>query len=98
MHSTNFTLGFILGGMLVAFQMFSGRLSQHVMRLVGLRQEFQQATFLIINPAVKRLGNVMNALAEPMTLIPTRANMSSTSRKIKSCLTPFIVVRSKHVR
>ena len=66
-------------GMLVAFQMFSGRLSQPVMRLVGLWQEFQQATFLIINPAVKRPGDVMNAPAEPMTLIPTRANVNQAT-------------------
>jgi ATP-binding cassette, subfamily B, bacterial HlyB/CyaB len=65
MHNSNFTIG-----MLVAFQMFSGRLSQPVMRLVGLWQEFQQADI-----AVKRLGDVMNAPAEPMTLIPTRANI-----------------------
>ena len=64
MHNTNFTIG-----MLVAFQMFSGRLSGPVLRLVGLWQEFQQADI-----AVKRLGDVMNAPAEPMTLIPTRAN------------------------
>lgn len=69
MHNTSFTIG-----MLVAFQMFSGRLSQPVMRLVGLWQEFQQADI-----AVKRLGDVMNAPAEPMTLIPTRANASQTT-------------------
>jgi subfamily B ATP-binding cassette protein HlyB/CyaB len=40
---------------LIPFQMFSGRLSQPVMRLVGLWQEFQQADI-----AVKRLGDVMN--------------------------------------
>lgn len=38
MHSTEFTIG-----MLVAFQMFSGRLSQPMLRLVGLWQQFQQA-------------------------------------------------------
>jgi subfamily B ATP-binding cassette protein HlyB/CyaB len=69
MHNTSFTIG-----MLVAFQMFSGRLSQPVMRLVGLWQEFQQADI-----AVKRLGDVMNAPAEPMTLIPTRAHASQTT-------------------
>ena len=68
MHNTNFTIG-----MLVAFQMFSGRLSGPVLRLVGLWQEFQQADI-----AVKRLGDVMNAPAEPMTLIPTRANTNQT--------------------
>ncbi|MGB7816821.1 MAG: peptidase domain-containing ABC transporter [Methylotenera sp.] len=79
MHNSNYAFGFILGGMLVAFQMFSGRLSGPVLRLVGLWQEFQQATFLIINPAVKRLGDVMNAPAEPMTLIPTRANVNQAT-------------------
>jgi ATP-binding cassette, subfamily B, bacterial HlyB/CyaB len=69
MHNSNFTIG-----MLVAFQMFSGRLSQPVMRLVGLWQEFQQADI-----AVKRLGDVMNAPAEPMTLIPTRANINQAT-------------------
>lgn len=64
MHNPNFTIG-----MLIAFQMFSGRLSQPVMRLVGLWQEFQQADI-----AVKRLGDVMNAPAEPISLIPARAN------------------------
>jgi subfamily B ATP-binding cassette protein HlyB/CyaB len=69
MHNSNFTIG-----MLVAFQMFSGRLSAPVLRLVGLWQEFQQADI-----AVKRLGDVMNAPAEPMTLIPTRANTNQTT-------------------
>jgi len=69
MHNPSFTIG-----MLVAFQMFSGRLSQPVMRLVGLWQEFQQADI-----AVKRLGDVMNAPAEPMTLIPIRANTNATT-------------------
>ena len=69
MHNSNFTIG-----MLVAFQMFSGRLSGPVLRLVGLWQEFQQADI-----AVKRLGDVMNAPAEPMTLIPTRANVNQAT-------------------
>ncbi|MHA7878624.1 MAG: peptidase domain-containing ABC transporter [Saccharospirillum sp.] len=55
-------------GMLVAFQMFASRLSQPVLRLVGLWQEFQQA-----NIAVTRLGDVMDAPAEPYTLTPSRA-------------------------
>ena len=63
MHDSNFTVG-----MLVAFQMFSGRLSGPVLRLVGLWQEFQQADI-----AVKRLGDVMDAPTEPMSLIPARA-------------------------
>ncbi len=60
--------------MLVAFQMFTSRLSEPVLRLVGLWQEFQQADI-----AVKRLGDVMNAPAEPMTLIPTRANINQAT-------------------
>lgn len=54
-------------GMLVAFQMFAGKLSQPVMRLVGLWQQFQQARL-----AVHRLGDLMNAPAEPYSLTPTR--------------------------
>lgn len=55
-------------GMLVAFQMFSGKLSQPVMRLVGLWAQFQQARL-----AVQRLGDVMNAPGEPYTLVPQRS-------------------------
>lgn len=62
MKSTEFTIG-----MLVAFQMFSGKLSQPVMRLVGLWQQFQQADL-----SVKRLGDVMNAPTEPYTIQPSR--------------------------
>jgi subfamily B ATP-binding cassette protein HlyB/CyaB len=62
MTSRDFTIG-----MLVAFQMFAGRLSQPVLQLVGLWQQFQQADI-----AVKRLGDVMSAPAEPHTLLPTR--------------------------
>ncbi len=54
-------------GMLVAFQMFAGKLSQPVMRLVGLWQQFQQARL-----AVERLGDLMNAPAEPYSLLPSR--------------------------
>lgn len=73
MHNSNFTIG-----MLVAFQMFSGRLSGPVLRLVGLWQEFQQADI-----AVKRLGDVMNAPTEPMTLTPTRDWSLSLSKGSK---------------
>lgn len=63
MDSDGFTIG-----MLVAFQMFSGRLSQPVLRLVGLYQEFQQTRI-----AVERLGDVVNIPQEPHTLVPHRA-------------------------
>ena len=62
MTSQEFTIG-----MLVAFQMFAGRLSQPMLHLVGLWQQFQQADI-----AVRRLGDVMNAPAEPYSLLPAR--------------------------
>jgi subfamily B ATP-binding cassette protein HlyB/CyaB len=62
MTSQEFTIG-----MLVAFQMFAGRLSQPMLHMVGLWQQFQQA-----NIAVARLGDVMNAPAEPYSLAPAR--------------------------
>jgi subfamily B ATP-binding cassette protein HlyB/CyaB len=55
-------------GMLVAFQMFAGKLSQPVMRLVGLWQQFQQARL-----AVRRLGDLMDVPGEPYGLRPVRA-------------------------
>lgn len=67
MHNPEFTIG-----MLVAFQMFSGRLSGPVLRLVGMWQEFQQADI-----AVKRLGDLMDAPAEPYSLIPGRTRQAA---------------------
>lgn len=64
MENDGFTVG-----MLVAFQMFSSRMSQPMMRLAGLWQEFQQA-----NIAVKRLGDILDMPQEPHTLIPSREN------------------------
>jgi ATP-binding cassette, subfamily B, bacterial HlyB/CyaB len=62
MHDSAFTIG-----MLVAFQMFSGRLSQPMLRLAGLWQQFQQASL-----SVARLGDLMNAPIEPYSVIPAR--------------------------
>jgi subfamily B ATP-binding cassette protein HlyB/CyaB len=62
MNNPEFTIG-----MLVAFQMFAGRLSQPLLRLVGLWQQFQQA-----NISVKRLGDLMNAPTEPYSVVPRR--------------------------
>ncbi|MDB5942051.1 MAG: transporter related, partial [Ramlibacter sp.] len=56
-------------GMLVAFQMFASKLSQPVLRLVGLWSQFQQASL-----SVKRLGDVMNAPVEPYSITPQRQN------------------------
>jgi len=61
-------------GMLVAFQMFAGKLSQPVMRLVGLWQQFQQARL-----AVKRLGDLMDVPAEPYSVRPVRAAQPTAS-------------------
>lgn len=60
MTRSDFTIG-----MLVAFQMFAGRVSQPLLRIVGIWQEFQQADI-----AVKRMGDIMNAPTEPYSLIP----------------------------
>jgi len=73
MRNDGFTIG-----MLVAFQMFATRLSQPLLRLVGLYQEFQQA-----NVSVKRLGDLMNAPAEPYGLLPARAGAGSGRIDIK---------------
>ncbi|MGB8598823.1 MAG: peptidase domain-containing ABC transporter [Burkholderiales bacterium] len=62
MNSTDFTIG-----MLVAFQMFASRLSQPMLRLVGLWQQFQQA-----NLSVQRMGDIMNAPTEPYSILPSR--------------------------
>lgn len=69
MQNVGFTVG-----MLVAYQMFAGRLSQPLLRLVGLWQEFQQAAI-----AVRRLGDVMNAPAEPYSVVPSRASGACAS-------------------
>ncbi len=47
-------------GMLVAFNMLAGRVSQPILRLAQLAQDFQQAKL-----AVDRLGDVLNAPPEP---------------------------------
>jgi ATP-binding cassette, subfamily B, bacterial HlyB/CyaB len=62
MRGSAFTIG-----MLVAFQMFASRVSQPLLRLVGLWQQFQQA-----NLSVVRLGDIMNAVPEPYSLVPGR--------------------------
>jgi subfamily B ATP-binding cassette protein HlyB/CyaB len=67
MHPAPGTTDVFTIGMLVAFQMFSGKLSQPLMRMVGLWQQFQQARL-----AVVRLGDLMNAPAEPYSLTPSR--------------------------
>jgi len=67
MQNDGFTVG-----MLVAFQMFASRMSQPLLRLVGLWQEFQQASI-----AVKRLGDILDMPQEPQALTPSRENQGS---------------------
>ncbi|EFK97813.1 toxin secretion ABC transporter ATP-binding protein, partial [sediment metagenome] len=62
MTNTDFTIG-----MLIAFQMYASKVSQPMLRLVGLWQQFQQA-----NLSVQRLGDLMNAPTEPYSIIPSR--------------------------
>jgi subfamily B ATP-binding cassette protein HlyB/CyaB len=45
----------------------TGRVSQPLLRIVGLWQEFQQAGI-----SVKRLGDILNAPVEPISLVPRR--------------------------
>ncbi len=62
-------------GMLVAFQMFSSRISQPVLRMVGLWQQWQQTRL-----AIARLGDVMNTPTESYSLAPRRAAVSGPAR------------------
>lgn len=73
MTSTALTIG-----MLVAFQMFAGRVSQPLLRLVGLWQQFQQARL-----SVKRLGDIMNAPVEPYRLERTRTGTGAGAVSIQ---------------
>ena len=54
-------------GMLVAFQMFAQRLSQPVLRTVGLWQQFQQTRI-----AVRRLADILDVPAEASSLVAAR--------------------------
>ncbi len=54
-------------GMLVAFQMFAGRLSQPILRLVGLYQQAQEAGI-----AIRRLGDILDVPTEPHGLLAQR--------------------------
>jgi len=63
MTQTAFTVG-----MLVAFQMFAARISQPLLRMVGLWQQWQQT-----RTAIARLGDIMNAPVESYSVTPRRA-------------------------
>jgi len=59
MRGGDFTIG-----MLIAFQMFAGRLTAPLVRLAGLWQQFQMASV-----AVRRLADVMDVPCEPRGLV-----------------------------
>ena len=73
MHDASFTIG-----MLIAFQMFARRVSQPMLRMVGLWQQFQQA-----NMSVQRLGDIMNAPTEPYSILPSRLRESKGQIEIE---------------
>ena len=62
-------------GMLVAFQMFSARISQPLLRMVGLWQQWQQTRL-----SIARLGDIMNAPSESYSLVPRRALAAGAGR------------------
>jgi ATP-binding cassette, subfamily B, bacterial HlyB/CyaB len=62
------TTGDLTIGGLVAMQMFAGRLTGPMMRIVGLWQEFQQ-----VHVCVRRLGDIMNVPPEPVVAAPARS-------------------------
>jgi subfamily B ATP-binding cassette protein HlyB/CyaB len=65
MRNDGFTVG-----MLVAFQMFASRMSQPLLRIVGLWQEFHQASI-----AVQRLGDILDTPREPHTVVSHRQKL-----------------------
>jgi ATP-binding cassette, subfamily B, bacterial HlyB/CyaB len=65
-------------GMLIAFQMFASRISQPVLRMVSLWQQFQQARL-----SVKRLGDLMDAPAEPYRLQQSRSRSNACTLSIE---------------
>jgi subfamily B ATP-binding cassette protein HlyB/CyaB len=72
MRNDGFTVG-----MLVAFQMFASRVAQPLSRLAGLWQDFQQAGI-----AVRRLGDLMDAPAEPVSTMPQHAPAADAHIKL----------------
>jgi len=72
-------------GQLIAFQMLSGRVSEPVMRLVHMWQDFQQAGL-----SVRRLGDILNTKAEP-ALNASKARLPAIKGHIK-----FDGVRSRY--
>jgi len=64
-------------GQLIAFQMLSGRVSDPVMRLTRMWQDFQQ-----VGISLKRLGDIFNAKPEP-SMNPTKARLPAVKGHIR---------------
>ncbi|MBU9200205.1 peptidase domain-containing ABC transporter [Burkholderia multivorans] len=73
MKEASFTIG-----MLVAFQMMAGKVTQPLLRLSGLWQQFQQA-----NIALKRLGDIMEVQPERVSLQPSAPRDQAPSLAVK---------------
>lgn len=63
-------------GQLIAFQMLAGRVSEPILRLVNLWQDFQQ-----VRLSVERLGDVLNTPAEP-AFNPSRTQLPAVKGHI----------------
>lgn len=88
MRGPDFTIG-----MLVAFQMFAGRVSQPMLKLVGLWQQFQQAAI-----AVRRLSDIMDVPSEPWTVVSTRQAPSAGSIEFRDVSFRYAPDRSDVLR
>lgn len=64
-------------GQLIAFQMLSQRVSEPVLRLVQMWQEFQQAGL-----SIKRLGDILNTKPEP-AMNPTKARLPAIKGNVR---------------
>jgi subfamily B ATP-binding cassette protein HlyB/CyaB len=64
-------------GQLIAFQMLSGRVTEPILRLATLWQDFQQARL-----SIERLGDVLNFPAEP-DISPGRSSLGKIKGKIE---------------
>ncbi|KVP39714.1 hypothetical protein WJ87_05895 [Burkholderia ubonensis] len=73
MQESSFTIG-----MLIAFQMMAGKVTQPLLRLSGLWQQFQQA-----NIALRRLGDIMEVPVERFSLQPSSARDQAPSLSVQ---------------
>ncbi len=64
-------------GQLIAFQMLSGRVSDPVLRLVQMWQDFQQAGL-----SIRRLGDIFNSKPEP-AMNPTKARLPAIKGRVR---------------